>query len=269
MKRFIAVFCFLILLYSPGNAYAGDFSPGNAYAGDLTILSEEWPPVSFSENNRPDGLGVEVVRDILRRVQTRDNIGIVPWARGWRMATEFPDVVLFTMTRTPEREKLFTLIGPVAAGTTAFYAKKGRNIAIRNLDDARQVRRIGVYRTSVEEQILDEQGFRNLDETAMPLHCAKKLMVDRIDLWCNANLTAGKILEEAGYSIADVENVYTLQENLLYIAFSKGTSAAVIEKWEKALKDCKADGTFARIYQKWLPGEKPPENTERIGISPQ
>jgi polar amino acid transport system substrate-binding protein len=237
-----------------------------SYAENLLILTEEWNPISFSRNGQADGLSVEIVREILYRLNSADEIQVVPWARGWKTLMENPNVVLFTMTRTAEREKLFTMIGPVAVGTTNFFAKKGSGLIIEKLEDAKKMRAIGVYRSAVEEQLLIKAGFANLDATTLPLSSAKKLMLNRIDLWCNANLTAGKILEDAGYSINNVENVFTLQENHLYIAFSRGTAAAVVDKWQSALAEIKNDGTFARIYHKWLPIDTPPPTTERIGI---
>ena len=242
------------------------FCSSGLHADDLMIYTEEWKPVSFSENGEVKGLGVEVVREILRRLGGRDTISVVPWARGWRNLLDNPNVVLFTVTRTKEREKLFAMIGPVAVGTTNFYAKKGSGITVKSMEDAKKVGRIGVYRSAVEEQILTQEGFSNLEATSIPLHSAKKLMAGRIDLWCNANLTAGKILEDAGFSINDVENVFTIGENHLYIAMSKGTSEKTVNMWKNTLESIKSDGTFARIYRKWLPGEEPPERTERIGV---
>jgi len=236
------------------------------YADSLQIFTEEWKPISFSNNGKPDGLAVNVVQEILKRLKSKDSITIVPWARGWKMITKKPNVVLFAMTRTDEREKMFTMIGPLAVGTTNFYAKKGSGIKIKNLDDAKKIGKIGVYRAAVEEQILLNKGFKNTESTSLPLFSAKKLMKGRINLWCNANLTAGKILEEAGFTIKDVENVFTIRENYLYIAFSKGTSKKLVNMWKDTLEKIKTDGTFSNIYSKWLPGETPPEKTEVIGI---
>ncbi len=232
----------------------------------LTILTEEWKPVSFSENGKVKGLGVEVVQEIIKRLDSREKIQVLPWARAWELFMKRPNVVLFTMTRTDEREKLFTMIGPVAIGTTNFYSKKDRNIKISTLDDARKVDRIGVYRSAVEEQILTGKNFTNLDATALPVLSAKKLMTGRIDLWCNANLTAASILEDAGFSIDDVVNVFTISENHLYIALSRGTDEKIVRQWLHTLESIKEDGTFARIYHKWLPGEKVPQKVERIGL---
>lgn len=56
----------------------------------------------------------------------------------------------------------------------------------------------------------------------------------------------------------DVENAFTLSTDLFYIAFSKATSPALVARWQETLDAMKQDGTFARIYAKWLPAETPP-----------
>ncbi|MFB2648668.1 substrate-binding periplasmic protein [Shewanella mangrovisoli] len=234
-------------------------------AATLNIYTEEWAPISFSVDGKADGLAVQVVQEIQKRVNNQDPIKVVPWARGWKIMTEQANTVLFTMTRTPEREQLFSMIGPVAVGTTNFYALKNSQFNIRSIDDAKQAKAIGVYRSSVEEQLLMEHGLTNLAPSSTPLLSAKQLMKRRIDLWCNANLTAPSILAEAGASIDDVKSLYTISANHLYIAFSKGTPSEEIDKWKEALISIKADGTFAQIYHHWLPNDAPPMETERIG----
>ncbi|ABK47204.1 MULTISPECIES: substrate-binding periplasmic protein [Shewanella] len=234
-------------------------------AATLNIYTEEWAPISFSVDGKPDGLAVQVVQEIQKRVNNQDPIKVVPWARGWKIMTEQANTVLFTMTRTPEREQLFSMIGPVAVGTTNFYALKNSQLNISSIDDAKQAKAVGVYRSSVEEQLLMEHGLTNLAPSSTPLLSAKQLMKRRIDLWCNANLTAPSILAEAGASIDDVKSLYTISANHLYIAFSKGTPSEEIDKWKEALISIKADGTFAQIYHHWLPNDAPPMETERIG----
>lgn len=165
-------------------------------ANPLNIYTEEWSPISFSVDGKPDGLAVQVVQEIQKRIKNQDPIKVVPWARGWKMLTEQPNTVLFTMTRTTEREQMFTMIGPVAIGATNFYALKNSGIKITSLEDAKSAKAIGVYRASVEERILLEQGFTNIAASSTPLLSAKQLIKHRIDLWCNANLTAPSILTE-------------------------------------------------------------------------
>ncbi|MCH1929166.1 transporter substrate-binding domain-containing protein [Shewanella sp. A25] len=235
------------------------------HAQPLNIYTEEWAPISFSAEHQPQGLAVEIVQEIQKRINTQEPIKIVPWARGWKMLTQQPNTVLFAMTKTPEREQLFTLIGPIAAGTVNFYTLQNSELAITSLEDAKRAKAIGVYRESVEEQMLKEQGFKNIEVTSTPLFNAKQLLKQRIDIWCNTNLTTASILSEAGANPDAVKAVYTVSDNLLYIAFSKGTTEEVIAQWQTTLEMLKQDGTFARIYQHWLPNENPPMWTERLG----
>ncbi|MDI5839678.1 substrate-binding periplasmic protein [Shewanella xiamenensis] len=231
----------------------------------LNIYTEEWAPISFSVDGQPDGLAVQVVQEIQKRIDNQDPIKIVPWARGWKIMTEQPNTVLFAMTRTPAREQLFSMIGPIATGTINFYALKDSQLKISSIDDAKQAQAVGVYRSSVEDQLLMEHQFTNIAPATTPLLSAKQLMKKRIDLWCNTNLTAPSILAEAGASIDEVKSLYTISENHLYISFSKGTPNKEIEQWKEALIDIKADGTFAQIYHRWLPNDAPPMETERVG----
>lgn len=232
----------------------------------LSIYTEEWAPISFSVDGKPDGLAVQVVQEIQKRVNNQDPIKVVPWARGWKIMTEQPNTVLFAMTRTPAREQLFSMIGPIATGTINFYALKDSQLKISSIDDAKQAQAVGVYRSSVEDQLLMEHQFTNIAPSTTPLLSAKQLMKKRIDLWCNTNLTAPSILAEAGASMDDVKSLYTISENHLYISFSKGTPNKEIEQWKEALIDIKADGTYAQIYHRWLPNDAPPMETERVGL---
>ncbi|WP_341501279.1 transporter substrate-binding domain-containing protein [Gallaecimonas sp. GXIMD4217] len=231
----------------------------------LRLFTEQWKPISYTEGGRPTGLAVEVVADLQRRLGKDYPIEVVPWVRGWNMMRQHPNVVLFAMTRTSAREKLFTLLGPIASGTIDLYAVKDSDIVINSLDDARRFKRIGVYRGAVEEQLLTERGFTNLEDTTYPLQSAKKLMVGRIELWCTTSLTMPSLLEQAGFDQDDVKSLYQVADNHLYIAFSRGTPKATIDAWQQALEASKADGSFARIYQKWLPGMTPPARVERLG----
>jgi polar amino acid transport system substrate-binding protein len=44
-----------------------------------------------------------------------------------------------------------------------------------------------------------------------------------------------------------------------YLAFSRKTPDEVVRRWQAALDDLKKDGTFARLFAKWLPGKKMPK----------
>ena len=239
------------------------------YATELTILSEEWPPISFSNNKVPDGMAVEVVSAIQARLGSNQAISITPWARAYALLLGTPNVMLFTVGRNNEREKLMTLVGPVAVSKTQVFTRKGNANRLLALGDALRKQPIGAYRSSIFAKAAESHGFAAIELAATPQVTANMLIRGRIEMWVDGSLAVPAILKEAGYSIDDVEPVMTLDSLELYLAFSPGTDSATVDAWEKGLRDIKQDGTFGRIYQKWLGRDPIPLETRRLGLSPR
>jgi len=67
------------------------------------------------------------------------------------------------------------------------------------------------------------------------------------------DITIPEIVKNAGYSMADLEPVFTVSNTYLYIAVSLGTPDEMVRKWQSVLDGLKADGTFEKIYRRYLP----------------
>ncbi len=156
----------------------------------LTIVTLEDSPLSFSvENEETDGLSVELVKEIQKRLNQSQKITILPWTRGYKMATTMKNVMLFGTVRTKERENLFKWVGPIVMTKLVFYAKKDSGIKINTLDDAKKVARIATTKEFFSEQILGKAGFKNLERSSKPEDGLKKLCRCRVDLWPALNVT--------------------------------------------------------------------------------
>ncbi len=238
---------------------AGPAMQKSAMEPPLRILTEDYPPVTFVKDGKATGLGTEVVREILRRVSVPDVITVVPWSQGYDSALNQPNVVLFTMDRTVQRENLFKWVGPIGSNTSAFYAKKGSGIVIRSMDDAKKVKSIATCSSWFTEQMLRDAGFTNLVSSPLPTDNVKQLVEGRVQLSVFTDITIPSIARQAGYHLDDMEQVFPIQKTDFYIAFSKGTPDSVVQAWKSAFEAMKADGTFAAIYGKWVPGGQPPK----------
>ena len=97
-------------------------------AQDLTIISEDNPPFNFVQRGELTGFSIEIVREMLRRMDRPDTIRILTWARGYNLASTRPNVVLFSTARTEARENLFHWVGPLYRVRFGFYAKKGSTL---------------------------------------------------------------------------------------------------------------------------------------------
>ncbi len=239
------------------------------YANGLVIYTEDWPPVSFQSNGRPDGLAVEVAEAIEKHLGINIPVQVVPWARGYKAVQEEPDVLLFTVGRSEERERLMTLVGPVAVSRTVLYTRKGNAARVLAMGEGIYKLSVGAYRGSIFADTARKKGFLAIDQAATPQITAKMLMMGRFDLWSEGSVVVPSVLKEIGYSADDVEKVMVLDSLELYFAFSPRTSAATVKQWEDGLRWLKKEGIFQKIYQKWLPNDAPPPEVNRIGLVPQ
>ncbi len=220
---------------------------------NLQIITEEYPPISFTnKDGEVDGLAVEVVKEIMRRLGLNQKIRVLPWARAYKEAIEGPNFVLFSVGRTPKRESLFNWSGSIFEMKSSFYAKKGSEVKISTLNDARKLASIGTYRNSYDEQFLRVKGFKNLDSVNNNVLNMKKLMAGRLEVVTATNISISSMLKRAGYSIDNVERLYTFMEVDNFIVFSKQIPLEIVNLWQQEFENIKDEGLLAEIQKKWL-----------------
>src|SRR5690606_15888341 len=163
-----------------------------------------------------------------------------------------PNVALFVAVRTREREALFRWVGPISRSSTSFYSRRGAEVRVASLDDARQVASIAVPREWYSHQVLRGLGFVNLELVPKPHEMARMTLYGRVPLMVYEDQLLPSLLSEIGASMDDVQRVHTFMRSSSYIAFSLGTSEQVIQRWQQALDGMKADGSFDSIHRQWL-----------------
>ena len=222
-----------------------------AMADELMILTENLPPLNFVKDGVLVGPAVEIVKEIQRRVGSNEQIQVYPWARAYKMALEEENIILFGMARTKARQDKFNWIGPIAGKRDILAAKKGSEIKINNLEDAKKVEHIATLRDDAKEIFLKRHGFTNLVSTHDDQKNAKKLIYGRIDLWATKKPGLKTICSLAGVDYHEIEEVYSMRESTISIAVSQKTSDAIVQKWRMAFTEMIADGTILQIQKKW------------------
>lgn len=226
-------------------------SPALLHAGPLRILTENLPPLNYVKDGVLVGPNVEMVREIQRRIGSTEEIQVYPWARAYQIALEEENVVLFGVSHTPARENKFKWVGPLATKRDILVARKGSNLVINSLVDAKKVHRIGVLRHDTKEEFLKMHGFTNLEPVSDERKNARKLMLGRIDLWVFKKPGLKTVCDLAGVDYDAVEEVFHLRQTRVDIAFSRQTPEAVVAQWRAAFDAMVAEGTVAAIRRKW------------------
>lgn len=245
-----------------GIASAAQSETGNG-ADKLTILTENSGEDNYiAKDGQVAGHNVEIVREIMKRLGKEYPIEPIPWARGYHMALNDPNTMLFTTTRIADREKLFKWVGPLHVSRYIFYGRKDYQKEIKTIDDARNVPAIGCVGEDVRQKILLKKGFKNL-EPYFGLNAnsqnLKKLMAGRIDLWISSPKELIETAKGIGIEQSELKEVLSLANYFNYMAFSIKTPDETVEKWQKTLDEIKADGTYAKIMSKYVTG--PPSMT--------
>ena len=182
----------------------------------------------------------------------KQKIHVWPWARDYKLLKKGPNYLVFSVSRTKERDKLFQWVGPIYSMKTGFYTKKDSSIKINNLEDAKKVSKIGTYFESFDEQYLESKHFLNLESSRNNILNIKKLMLGRLDVITATNVTIKAMVEKAGYDMKDIKNVYNFMNVGVYFAFSKDVPFEVVDAWRKELEKMRNNGELQNIRNKWL-----------------
>jgi polar amino acid transport system substrate-binding protein len=228
-------------------------SPDKAAPQPVRILTEDYPPITFIKDGKVTGYATDIVEEIAKRLKIDAKIELMAWGDAYKIATTNPNVILFSTTRTKDRESLFSWVGPIGRYNDILYGKKNSGIKIKKLGDAKDAGKIGTVRGWFSEQFLKDQGFTNLESVDNPADNAAKLIKGDIALSAFTDTTAPEIFKKAGLSITDAEKVFTIKSYDYYIAVSKGTPGSEIKKWQAAFSKMKKDGTLDAIKKKWFP----------------
>ena len=221
----------------------------------FTIMTERWVPYQFEENEKIQGVAVDFLILMLARVgssQNRNDIKMYPWARGYKYAQNKENTILFSTTRTEERKKMFKWVGPIFQNTTGLIAKKDKNIIINSPKDLKKYK-IGTTREDVGEQYMVKLGISldQLQRSNSYISNLKKLNRDRIDFVVSGFPGFSNDAKSIGINPDLFEIVFIVKTADISYAFYKGTPDWIINKFQKALDELKAEGKFDELMDKY------------------
>lgn len=238
--KLIHVLCFLVFIAVPG-----------LHAAELKILTEQMPPFNYlNENEEAAGFSTEIVLELLKRTglkATGGKIRVLPWARAYSIIQKENNVMLYSMTRTREREKEFKWVGPIAPRTIWFWKMKERkDIKIGSVEDAKQYR-IGAVREFASAKYMTKLGFR-LDLCNSEEANFKKLIAGRIDILTALELAAAYQMKKLNKHFNQLERLIRLDDRYrYYLALNINTADDIVNSLQRALEEVKNDGTYEKI----------------------
>ena len=259
----LTFFIFLLIIFFPATGSADEKTISSTTllqaVDGLNIITEIYPPYNFKEKGELKGISVDLMVLMLKKLnssQTRNNIKLWPWARGYREVLEKKNACLFSTTRTRKREKHFKWVGPITSTTISIFARKEKKIKFNSLQDIKKYR-IGVVLDDIGEQLLVSAGIPLISLDRMGgvnviLQSIKKLDRNRIEVFSYEENAVKWQMKANGINADNYEVVYTLKKGELYYAFHKDAPDALLNKLQNALDELKNEGEYQKILNKYL-----------------
>ena len=154
-----------------------------AAADSVLGVTENLPPLNYLDGDA-QGFSVDLLRMMAASAGLRLELQVLPWPRAVQVAETQPASVLFSLTRTPEREAQFQWVGPIAPRRVLIYRlAKRSDLSLPQLSELGE-RRIGVVRDSAADRLLQAAGLKPGIELEHGLDDAtnvRKLLASRME----------------------------------------------------------------------------------------
>ncbi|MDO7898349.1 substrate-binding periplasmic protein [Pseudomonas citrulli] len=224
-----------------------------AWAEQYQVVTEEWAPYNYQENDQLTGMTTEIVRAIMALTGDAFDVTMVPSMRATQALNTRGKTIMYSLFRTPDREPLYKWVGPIVEESIHPY-QLSSTPPVDSLEQLRRVPQITTRHAGLVPARLQAMGFGNLDKSA-----TSSLQLYRM-------LLAGRTTIIVGDTDAGVA-YYSRQLNIppdrlrqipvevyrssLYIAFSPDSEDTVVAAWAQALEQLRQSGELERIQRRY------------------
>jgi len=219
----------------------------------IVVLTEDWPPYNYKKNEKIVGISTDLVITVLNKAGFDYNLEIYPWKRAYFETLKNPNTLLYTTSRTKNRENLFKWVGPLFPRQIVLYKLKTRNnIIVNNIKDLKKYR-LGILRGGSVEEYLKSLQFTNYESVTKEIQNILKLFAKRVDLIPGSDISMAFRMKETKYNFSDLKKEFILiDQGGYYIAINKSTSDKIVNKLQNTFKSLNRDDLINKITKKYL-----------------
>jgi polar amino acid transport system substrate-binding protein len=243
----IVFFCWFLFAYCPTWA---SIKP----VLQVLTVSDNYP-YNFLKEGDIKGIGVDAVIELEKRIGLSFKIDIVPWSRALITAKNQPNILLFSVARTPEREDEFFWFGPIAHSDEWFYKLSARSdIAAQSIDDVTRFR-VGLVNYKSTIPYLTRMGIE-IDTAPDDRSNCRKLKYGRIDLVMINSEGLETFLGLCDLKKSEVERSVFVKSADLYMVLGKNSDPNLVAHLYEQFAQMDKEKIVERINANWLNNEK-------------
>jgi polar amino acid transport system substrate-binding protein len=230
----------------PKGAHLSSLKPSLAFTLPVRVVMEISPPHQMWLNDQPAGITTSLVQRILQLADLPAQFEVYPWARGFKLAKNTPNVLIFNMARTQDREDDFIWIGEVNCYQLSFFTLATRtDIALSSIEDAKAYS-IAAARDDFSSQWLQQQGFTKQLHESIDIEQSWHLLRNgKVDLVVDDPFAATYMAQRMHLQPEDIRQVMPLPalSQKTWLALHKSSDPALVARLQQA---------FARVTQETI-----------------
>ncbi|QPF71640.1 amino acid ABC transporter substrate-binding protein [Roseateles sp. DAIF2] len=226
----------------------------------LLGFTENLAPLNYEEAGRAQGFSSELARLMAAEAGLPIEIRVLPWQRAVQTAATAAQPsqpsLLFSLTRTPEREAQYQWVGPISPRRILVYRLSAREDLQPAGLQALGALRVGVVRESAAaRRLLQAEGLDAaqlewaLDDAAN----LRKLLAGRMDLIVMLDWAAAWHLRQLRLPLNTLAPALPLDVTRAYwFGLPPDCDPALVRRLQEALDRVKRDGRYERLRQRYL-----------------
>jgi len=209
----------------------------------------------FSERDEKgnlSGYAVELVRNILVDAGYQTDILSAPWERILVESAMKPDVLVFSLARTPERENSFHWITPITQNSYSFYALDGLAEGAESIADLPKSTRVAVLENDFRHRAVASEGLVPVTSRSWTL-AIENLLNGEADYLFFSDSGVNVFCSRMKIDCSSIKKVFVYKEGTTYLALSKpGTNQELVNKLRRSAQGFKQSSQFNNLVSEWL-----------------
>lgn len=226
----------------------------------LDLYTQEFPPLQVRVDGQADGYTIKFVQAVINAAAKTypmevNSLRFAPWKRAIKNTQQLENVLLFSISRTPEREALYQWIGAVSPYEVAVYRKaEGPQVAATSLSELSQYRFAAQTASSFEELIKSED-FHHIIPVNQGKEAIKLLKMDRVDFAPMVTASFPYRMEQYGYNPSEFVEVAKVDKlcQQLWLVTGHNTSKEVVDALSASLNKLKNQGLLQQLIDDYQP----------------
>lgn len=237
MKCFLAALCCLF-----SSALLAKTPP-------LLVVTEDLWPFNYLEDNQIKGSATVLVKRILKQADMDYTLALLPWARSYQMALTKPNVLIYTINKTPERDEKFHWVTEIPVKVESNYYALSNSPLVGNQSQSLKELRIAALIDSVNDAFLRRNKFNKISRVSKISQSVGMLKRQRIDLIISSENAILHALRNNNMQRSDIIKVGTAFSSKPAIALSITTPQSIIERLRQATLELEKKEGLCQIME--------------------